>query len=1023
MEINSYNPTSCSKIAGYLTVWLVMGKKIPGILILLVLLSAGISLAIESRDAGAFSGVDLHLAGSEFIGYQLSEDEHTLVFEKGFSMSVGGSDFSSDSAVVWLEAERNEVRGRVYIDVHVRCYLSGNLSTEKGGVAGAIGFVERLAEDGQSMVVRFTINGEVFVTAEKKETADPREMELYKKGLSFDVSVGPEFFVQREALVPEAEKEKKEADAELKSRRFKKRLLEAEKKAAEREAKEPKFRYPVNWAPAGEVKPQLESTRTKDGTSIDTIIGRLYVWQKLDEDGGLLELQADNAVIFREGESGEGIDGEDILGSGSVTAIYVSGDIILTEGQRTIRADEVYYDFLRKKALVINACLRSFDASRQIPIYIRAAQLQQLSENKFFLEDATVTTSEFYQPQISLTASTIILTDTSRIDAEAEKLSDHSFDVEMQDVRLKAGELTIFHWPVMRSNLYRPDVPIKGAHIGNDNTWGTSVETQWHLSRLLGLREPENVETTLFVDHFSKRGFGVGTDIDYKRESNYGRFSSYLIRDSGKDRLGRHSSRKDLEPEKDLRGGVFWQHREFLPYKWQFTTGVSYESDENFVESFSRSDFFTGGERETYVHLKRIEDNWAISILGKARINDFADRLEEMPSIEHHLAGQSLFDDRVTFYSDTQVSRLRQRIGNDHVGIPISEEVFSFVSQRTELDVPLSIGIFKMVPFVASTFGYDDRSGFTRTLVDGSGTGEFGDSQVWLAEVGVRIHPRALWRVYPGVKSRLFNLSKIRHIIEPELTAVFYDESDDVVEQRDILNFGISQRLQTKRGPVGEQRTVDWMRLDTDFTWVNNSADSSSGPDEFIWSKPIVPMRVFSAPEIFNGDLISGAGLRRFEMFGPRRNYFGADYIWRISDTAAILSDLNFDMQSSVVQQFDVGFSRLVWPNLSYYIGSRYLRDVEVLNEKGSNSFTFAATYVLDPRYTLVLAQQFDFDYGSNMRSDITLIRRYHRMYCGFTYSADGSLDRQAIVFSIWPQGVPELAIGPRRYMGIAGQN
>jgi hypothetical protein len=100
---------------------------------------------------------------------------------------------------------------------------------------------------------------------------------------------------------------------------------------------------------------------------------------------------------------------------------------------------------------------------------------------------------------------------------------------------------------------------------------------------------------------------------------------------------------------------------------------------------------------------------------------------------------------------------------------------------------------------------------------------------------------------------------------------------------------------------------------------------------------------------------------------------------------------------------------------------SRYLRRIEVLDEKGSNAFTFAATYVLDPRYTIVFAQQFDFDYGANIRSDFTLIRRYHRMYCSFTYSADESLDRHAIVFSIWPQGVPELGIGNRKYMGLAG--
>jgi len=156
-------------------------------------------------------------------------------------------------------------------------------------------------------------------------------------------------------------------------------------------------------------------------------------------------------------------------------------------------------------------------------------------------------------------------------------------------------------------------------------------------------------------------------------------------------------------------------------------------------------------------------------------------------------------------------------------------------------------------------------------------------------------------------------------------------------------------------------------------------------------------------------------------LFGPRRDYFGADYIWRISDTAMLMSDMNYDMQSGVFQQYNIGYSRLCWPNLSYYIGSRYLRRTNILGEQGSNAFTFAATYVLDPRYTLIFAQQYDFDYGANVRSDITLIRKYHRMNCSLTLSADESLDREAIVFGIWPQGVPEIAIGERRYVGIGG--
>jgi hypothetical protein len=426
------------------------------------------------------------------------------------------------------------------------------------------------------------------------------------------------------------------------------------------------------------------------------------------------------------------------------------------------------------------------------------------------------------------------------------------------------------------------------------------------------------------------------------------------------------------------------------------------------------------GRQESYIHAKRLEDNWGFSLLGKGRINDFADELEEYPRTEFHLTGQSLFDDKLTLYSDTEFGLWRQRIGDDHT-IAMNQENFSFVSHRTELDMPMRMNNFKIVPFVAGTFGYDDRSGFTRTLVDGSNTGEFGDDVVWYGEAGIRISSQ-YWKVYPDVKSRLWDLNQLRHIIEPGLTAVFFEESDSVIEQRDALNVGISQRLQTKRGPEGRQRTVDWMCLDVDFTCVEDPvevSDSMPGPDRFIWNKSVVPLRVLSAPQIYNGDFTSD--LRRFEVYGARRDYLAADYIWRLSETTAILADLNYDIQSGVFQQFSYGFSRLCWPNLSYYIGGRYLRRIEVLEEKGSSTFTFAATYVIDPRYTLVFAQQFDFDYGANLRSDITLIRRYHRIYCGFTYSADESMDEQSIVFSIWPQGVPELAIGSRRYTRLGG--
>ena len=773
--------------------------------------------------------------------------------------------------------------------------------------------------------------------------------------------------------------------------------------------KKPGFEYPLVWSPAGESILKVEGD---DKEKIVTLIGRFYIHQKQDEKGGLLELQADNAVIFfpedqqSKGDRKSGI--EDTLSGAQ--AIYMSGDIVLTNGQRMIRADEIYYDFQQKKAIAINAVMRNFETREGIPIYVRAAKLRQMSENEFTADDVTLTTSEFYLPQVSLNASKIEITDTTTADQQQGVVSKSSYDARMHDVRLKMYDKTIFQWPYLRNNLQRPDLPIKSIHLGHDNIRGTFTETRWYLARLLGLQEPEGTDSTLALDYYSDRGFGAGIQTEYTRENYFGRILGYVIHDSGEDRLGR--IRKNLEPERELRGRFGWQHRQFLPYNWQLTTEASYLSDKNFLESFYRSEFYVGKEQETMVHAKRIEDNWGLSLLGKTRINDFENTLEELPTAEFHWTAQSFFDDKLTFYSDTQASRLRQRYDPSYID-PGSEQFFSFATTRNEIDMPMTMDKTKIVPFVAGTVAYEDGLGFYRELDGGLAEGQ---EDVWFGEIGFRASTQPYWKVYPNVKSELWDLNQMRHLIKPYLTAVAYTENDSVFEQRDTLNAGISQRLQTKRGLGDKQRNVDWMRLDMDVTWINNSCDASAGPDKFIWNRPFIPpINTFSR-------VIPQQDRRGTNIFGPRRNYVGADYSWLLSDTTAVLSDMNYDMQSGVVQQFNVGFSHLRWPNLQYYIGSRYLRRLDNGNgEYGSNAFTFAITYVLDPRYTLVYSQQVDFDFGATVRSDLTLIRQYHRLFWGLTLSADESLDRQSIVFSLWPQGVPGVAIGERRYVGLGG--
>jgi hypothetical protein len=950
----------------------------------------------------AFVGQNLHITAGELISYQLSTGEHTLV-QNGFSMSIGANQFSCDSAVIWVESVAIEYRSRVRVDYKITAYLQGNIQHRKSRGARTTDLSQTVLEQDQAMVVQFDVGGEIFVTANKRDIADPRELKLYKTAIKACQAAGikanfiPELKIVKPKPPPPVPEEKEIEVA----------------KPARPEEKVIRFRYPINIAPLGDVSPQVEWDEEK---GIGTLIGRFYLWQKQDEKGGLLELQADNAVIFYTGQGSvtDQSSAQDILAKGDVSLIYLSGNVVMTEGQRIIRADELCYDFDRKKALAINAVMRNFDRRRGIPIYIRAAELKQLAENKFAAENITLTSSEFHTPQISLNASEVVITDRTSADTQEGGppwQADNLYNIEMRKVRMKMHDRTVFYWPYMRANLRRPDIPLKSMQAGYDSDWGVSVETRWYLARLLGLRESEGTESTYALDYYGKRGLGTGAEIDYSKEDYFGTLIGYVIHDTGDDDLGRTSARRNLKPPRKLRGRFLWRHRHFLPYNWQLTTEISYSSDMNFIEQYYRSEFNVGKEQETVVHLKRIEDNWGLSFLGKARINDFVNKLEELPTAEFHWTGQSFFNDKLTFYSDSQVSRLRQRYASTS-NMP-SESFFTFAETRNEVDMPLTIGKTKVVPFVAGTLGYEDGWGF-RTHLDGMRGNR--ENRVWFGEAGVRISPQSYWKVFPGVKSLKWDLNQLRHIVSPYMTAVGYLESDSVIEQRDMVNIGISQRLQTKRGNGENQRTVDWMQLDTEFTWVSDSGNTNSGPDRFIWNRSFIPLLNrydVSPPQ---------QDRRNSDIFGPRRNYFGADYIWRLSDTTALLSDMNYDVQSGVVQQFNIGFSHLRWPNFSYYIGSRYLRRFRNnMGEKGTNMVTFAATYVLDPRYTLVFSQQYDFDYGASSRSEIILIRRYHRMYWALAYSADESLKRNAIVFSLWPQGVPEMAFGPRKYMKLGG--
>ncbi len=432
-----------------------------------------------------------------------------------------------------------------------------------------------------------------------------------------------------------------------------------------------------------------------------------------------------------------------------------------------------------------------------------------------------------------------------------------------------------------------------------------------------------------------------------------------------------------------------------------------------------RSEFNTDKGQETLLYLKQQRDNWALTILGKARINDFENTTEELPTVEYHRKGESFWDHQLTWYSDSRISRLRDRYDEDYAEYNNgespsgNEKFYTFGDTRNEVDWPFMVETVKVTPFVAGTYAYEDQNGYDRAL-NGNNAGV--NNTALLGEGGTRASTM-FWKEDPTVQSRLWDIDGIRHILMPHVEAVAYDETETGIDQRDMVNAGLSQRWQTHRGEGDDRRSVDWLRLDVDSTWVDDEGPTSLpstgmyGPGKFIFNDPSIPVFL----------------RRNEEYYGMVRDSINTDMEWRVSDTTAMLSDLNYDVESGVIQQLDAGMSRYVYPDLSYYLGSRYLRPVIVdvpsdgVYEEGSHSVVGAITYQLSPRYWVTYSQEYNFDFGKNVRTDFGIIRQYHRLFYSLELSLDQSLDNQSVMFSVWPEGVDELALGSRRYTGMVG--
>ncbi len=722
-----------------------------------------------------------------------------------------------------------------------------------------------------------------------------------------------------------------------------------------------------------------------------------------------------------------------------VTGVYLEGDVTLDQGDKImVRAERMYFDFTSQRAVMLDATLASVDEVRNVPVYLRAAEIRQLARGEFAAKKVEFSTSEFYTPHYHIGASEVYLRD---ITPEASgggtggggtgtggdidlgfgggDIAAKTFAFQVKDATLNAEGTPIFYWPFLGGDTSKNEVPLRTLRVSNSHTYGLTLLTDWDLFGLMGQPEPQGVRADLNLDYFGKRGPAGGVQSSWLTDDDRGFLRSYVMLDQGTDRLGK--DRNNVNPDQEARGRIRVADQHEFGDGWTMQVEGSYISDPTFLEQFFQHEFDTDKEHETAFYLKKQGQTDQLSILVSANAMDFtstADQVddqfmtEKLPELKYWRIGDS-FLDMFTYYSENGLAELHTSITNftptdlklkpNFVGppagaVPSNQTYRSFyqsvgwttgsifrADSRHEIDMPIQVGDAKITPYVTGrvTFwddGFADPNQSTTTRVSGGG--------------GVRASMQ-FWRVYSNAESRFFDVHEVRHIIEPQFNLFVQGSSEDRKDlqpfQRDVegvtgasgTQLSLQQKWQTKRGGEGHWRDVDWIVFNVSWNQFWNKDKTDSGTLFY----PMTPLRGYyfaSRPEL-----------------SQATSSIDLDGVWRVGERMRFMGEASYSIDGHRVEQAAAGIAVDQTNTLSYFLGNRY---VYALN---TDQWTIAMDYQLTQKYRIIAAESFDTQAGNNILTSLTLIRKMPRLNAAVTVTYDANQADTSFVFTMWPEGLP----------------
>ncbi len=484
-----------------------------------------------------------------------------------------------------------------------------------------------------------------------------------------------------------------------------------------------------------------------------------------------IEITADGETRF---EGGVAVAEDNVAISYGDTSIFCdfaqynpdTKDVLLRGNIRIFREDYIFNGDRAVYNLETKALRAADFAGAAEPFYFGGENLSTIGAENYRVRSGLLTTDDAAVPSWHFKAKSVRIYPDDRI--------------IFSNVSLVLGKTSVFWWPYLFQSI--DDDMAFSISPGYNEDWGLFALTSYRFP-IAG-----DAAGTLRFDARSERGFALGLDIDFalgSDERSFGELTTYITDDS--DPQTSPNGRTRTEEIDSERYRLSYQSQTYLTEDIYLITDINYLSDEFLLEDFFKQEFIIDPQPDNVVALTKWNENYTITAIGRAQLNDFQQTTERLPEIVLDIKRQNFFGTPIFYEGETGIARLQLSRADD-VMVPLSLDTTETMDGEM-MAAPMLTGL-DLVPFIdlettrfdtfhqftyprtyGGWFSFIPRVGFRATYYSDTYNQDFeptgGSDYRLVFNTGFESSFKLTKDYSDSIRSRAIGLDGIRHVFQP----------------------------------------------------------------------------------------------------------------------------------------------------------------------------------------------------------------------------------------------------------------